>query len=64
MAGSPQKELSHREATRQDLLAGIKVVDSDTHLSEPMTCGLKERLNMERAGSPSQESRRQTQLDN
>jgi predicted TIM-barrel fold metal-dependent hydrolase len=35
MALEPTQESTQRSAARQDLLAGIKVVDSDTHLSEP-----------------------------
>src|SRR5260370_38560818 len=35
MAAGASKESSNGQASRHDLLAGIKVVDSDTHLSEP-----------------------------
>jgi predicted TIM-barrel fold metal-dependent hydrolase len=35
MAAGASKEPSNGQASRYDLLAGIKVVDSDTHLSEP-----------------------------
>jgi predicted TIM-barrel fold metal-dependent hydrolase len=35
MAASPQPTSANGIKTRQELLAGIKVVDSDTHLSEP-----------------------------